>query len=104
LSDLRDGLKQVREELKEHFADADPADNYGKQMMTFVKRANLQLGDLVDEVNNADSTFTDVIAYFGEDDKNMTSAEFYGIFKTFVTSYKVNDYPCRLPNVHTRLS
>ena len=89
LADLRDGLKQVREELTEHFAEPTPDDSYGTQMMNFVKHANGQLDDLVDEVNNADSTFTDVIGYYGEDDKNMSSSEFFGIFKTFVTSYKV---------------
>lgn len=47
--------------------------------------------DLVDDINAADTLFTEVIRYFGEDDKNMTSTEFYGIFKTFVTSYRVSD-------------
>lgn len=59
-------------------------------MWTFYNKASLQLEDLVDDVRNADTTFVDAVNYYGEEDKNMSSSEFYGIFKTFVTSYKVN--------------
>lgn len=59
-------------------------------MWAFVNKANVQMEDLIHDVNNADSTFTDVINYYGEEDKNISSAEFYGIFKTFVTSYRVH--------------
>ena len=90
LGELREGLKAIRKELTEHFSDMDMTDKYGKQMWSFVGKATSQLEDLVDDVNHADSTFTEVVKYYGEDDKNMTSSEFYGIFKTFVTSYKVN--------------
>jgi cytokinesis protein len=60
-------------------------------MWNFVGKASSQLLDLTDDVNLAQSTFTEVIKYFGEEDKNMSSSEFYGIFKTFVTSYKVSE-------------
>ncbi|KAK7017567.1 putative RhoA GTPase effector DIA/Diaphanous [Favolaschia claudopus] len=79
LGDLRDGLKRVRQELSE---------KYGKQMWNFVGKANTQLEDLIDNVNLADTTFTEAIKYYGEEDKTMSSSEFYAIFKTFVTSYK----------------
>lgn len=68
----------------------DENDKYGKQMWAFVSKANVQMEDLVHDVNNADSTFTDVLNYYGEEDKNMSSSEFFAIFKTFVTSYKVS--------------
>jgi cytokinesis protein len=89
LVDLREGLKKIKDDLAEHFTDLDHNDKYGKQMWTFVKVANSRLDDLVDDVNNADTTFSEVLRYYGEDDKNMTSSEFFGIFKTFVTSYRV---------------
>jgi hypothetical protein len=84
-------LKRIRQELGEHFTDMDQADKYGRQMWNFVGKANSQLEDLTDDVNLADSTFTEVIKYFGEEDRNMSSSEFFGIFKTFVTSYKVSE-------------
>jgi cytokinesis protein len=92
LGDLRSGLKRIRQELAEHFTDMDQADKYGRQMWNFVGKANSQLEDLTDDVSLADSTFMEVIKYFGEEDKNMSSSEFYGIFKTFVTSYKVCEH------------
>ena len=52
--------------------------------------------DVNDDVNAADTLFTDVVRYFGEDDKNMSSAEFYGVFKTFITSYRVRDFSPRV--------
>lgn len=63
-------------------------------MWAFVSKANVQMEDLIHDVNNADSLFTDVLSYYGEEDKNISSSEFYGIFKTFITSYKVStDHP-----------
>lgn len=90
LSELQRGLKRIRQELSEHFTDMDQTDKYGRQMWNFMGKANSQLLDLTDDVNLAQSTFAEVIKYFGEEDKNMSSSEFYGIFKTFVTSYKVS--------------
>lgn len=89
LGELRQGLKAIRKELTEHFSDMDMNDKYGKQMWQFIGRATSQLEDLVDDVNHAESTFSEVVKYYGEDEKSMNSAEFYGVFKTFVTSYKV---------------
>lgn len=89
LAELRDGLKRIRTELAEYFTDPETNDKYGTQMWTFVGRATEQMEDLTDDVRNAETTFTEAIGYYGEEDKNMSSSEFYGIFKTFVTSYKV---------------
>ena len=81
----------------------DMNDKYGKQMWAFVGKATSQLEDLVDDVNHAESTFYEVAKYYGEDEKNMSSAEFYGIFKTFVTSYKVSIQICLQSISLTRL-
>ena len=90
LSELREGLKAIRKELAEHFADVEQNDKYGKQMWSFIGQATTQLEDLVDDVNHADAIYSEVVKYYGEDEKNMNSSEFYGIFKTFVTSYKAS--------------
>ncbi|KAJ3990055.1 hypothetical protein F5890DRAFT_875271 [Lentinula detonsa] len=86
--DLRDGLKQIRKELADHFADMNQTDQFGSKMWSFVKKANAQVEDLSDDVNSAAAVFTEVVKYYGEEDRNMTSSEFYAIFKTFVTSYR----------------
>lgn len=99
LSELRDGLKRIRTELAEHFADPETNDKYGTQMWTFVGRATEQVEDLMDDVRNAEATFNEAISYYGEEDKNMSSSEFYGIFKTFVTSYRVCMRRCIRPHI-----
>lgn len=93
LSELREGLKKIRTELTEHFQDLEALpqeDRFGRTMWRFVGEASDRLEDLVDQVTLADATFSEVMKYFGEDGKTMTSTEFFGIFKTFVTSYKVS--------------
>ena len=103
LGELRDGLKSMRHELQENFADiesSDPNDLYGKKMWQFVGEAGGRLDDLVDEVTLADSSYGEVVRYYGEDDRNMTSIEFFGVFKTFVTSYKVYVH---VPSIRTKL-
>lgn len=89
LSESREGLKRIRAELTGYFADPESNDKYGVQMWAFVGRATEQMEDLTEDVRNAETMFTDALSYYGEEDKNMSSSEFYGIFKTFVTSYKV---------------
>jgi hypothetical protein len=91
LTELREGLRSIRQELNEHFSEVEQNDRYSKQMWGFLGKATRQMEDLNDDVNAADTLFTDVVRYFGEDDKNMSSAEFYGVFKTFITSYRVRD-------------
>ncbi|EJU05761.1 hypothetical protein DACRYDRAFT_62419 [Dacryopinax primogenitus] len=91
LGELREGLTAIRQELTEFFSDVDalpPEDRWAKKMWRFVGEAGARLADLVDDVTLADTTLTEVLRFYGEDEKNMTSYEFYGIFKTFVTSYK----------------
>ena len=90
LANLREGLKKIRQELTDHFANVEPSNQYGTKMWAFLKKATAGLEDLVDEVNAAESTFSEVAQFYGEDEKNTTSSEFYGIFKTFITSYRVS--------------
>lgn len=92
LIELRDGLKAIRQELNEHYSEIEQNDRYSKQMWSFLGKATQQMEDLNDDVNAADTLFTEVVRYFGEDEKNMTSTEFYGIFKTFITSYRVSAF------------
>lgn len=93
-NELRDGLRTLRKELEDHFADMEKASNpndlFAKKMWRFVGDAKERLDDLIDEVTLADTTFIEVVRYYGEDEKSMTSTEFFGIFKTFVTSYQVS--------------
>lgn len=88
-AELRDGLRKIKKELDEHFSDADLGSPFVSQMWSFVGKAGNNLEDLQDDLTVADTKFTQAVSYYGEEDRGMTSSEFYGIFKTFVTSYKV---------------
>lgn len=87
--ELRDGLRDIRSELDEHFSDMDVNDTFISEMWAFVGKASARLDYLQDDLNSADTTFKQAISYYGEEEKAMTSSEFYGIFKTFVISYRV---------------
>lgn len=93
LGELRTGLKSLRSELDERFLNL-PSDSidytFSKKMWRFATEAQDRLADLVDDVAQADTTYTEVLKHFGEDEKNVPSSDFFGIFKTFVTSYKAS--------------
>ena len=103
LGELRDGLRRIKSELDEHYAEVDLNDAFISQMWGFVAKASSRLEDLQDDVNMADTTFNQAVSYYGEDDKGMGTSEFYGIFKTFVTSYKVLSLICISLMVHSLL-
>ncbi|KAG8905981.1 hypothetical protein FRC01_008182, partial [Tulasnella sp. 417] len=89
--ELRTGLKTIRDELEQNFntVEAKEADDaFGKRMWRFNAVATERLADLADDVTLADTKFSDVLKHYGEEEKNMQSTDFFGIFKTFVTSYK----------------
>lgn len=88
LSELQEGLSHIRQELAQYFSDPETNDQYATQMWAFTGNAKEQLEDLVDDVRSAETTFVEAIGYYGEEDKNMPTSEFYGIFKIFVTSYR----------------
>jgi cytokinesis protein len=83
-------MAKIRQELKDHFGEMNQNEIYGKKMLTFLSDATEKVDDLIDDVNHAGSTFSEVVKYYGEDEKNMSSSEFFGIFKTFLTSYQVS--------------
>lgn len=90
LSELKEGLKKIKSELDEHFSETDISDSFISEMWSFVAKATRRLEDLQDDVTMADTAFSKAVSYYGEEDRHMSSSEFYGIFKTFITSYKVN--------------
>ena len=94
LSELKEGLRRIRDELNEHFSDSGLDDEYSTRMWSFVAKAKTKLDNLTDDFNRADTAFSQAVNFYGEDDRSMSSSEFFGIFKTFVTSYKVRHSPC----------
>lgn len=94
LSELRTQQKALNELLQGSFVDVvdlDPEDGFPKKMFRFAREADERLLALTDLVTVASNTFQEALKYYGEDSKSITSTEdFFGVFKTFVTSYKVS--------------
>jgi cytokinesis protein len=61
-------------------------------MFRFAKEARERILALTDLVTLANSTYHEALTFYGEDAKSITATdEFFGVFKTFVTSYKVSE-------------
>ncbi len=97
--ELQTGLVRIRRELESHFVSL--SDGYARRMFPFVASAEERVLTLRDQVLSAGKIFNEVKTYYGEGDDRFdpsssvevfgrpTSLEFFGIFKTFLTSYNV---------------
>lgn len=98
--ELLSGLSRIRKELDANFVDL--RDGYAARMFPFVADSMERVLALRDQVFAAGKAFNEVKAYYGEGDGKYdsastaeylgkpTSLEFFGIFKSFVTSWDVS--------------
>jgi cytokinesis protein len=90
--ELRQEVEKTRLALYNKFdLENVGTDGYKQRMPKFVREAGNKLGILKDEITLAQNSYTQILMYFGEETderKQMNSMAFFGIFKTFVTSYK----------------
>lgn len=98
--DLHTGLEKIRRDLESRFLDIN--DGYSKRMFPFSANAEGRVEALRDQVQAGIRAFNEVKMYYGEGDEkyNATtnplvlgrpgSLEFFGVFKTFLTSYDVS--------------
>lgn len=104
LVDFVEQHKALENLLDADFADLSslhPDDGFPKRMFRFRREAEERLAALKDTLQLADGTYQRALTLYGEDTKNITSTEeFFSVFKTFVTSYKVRSLfvlsPCCL--------
>jgi cytokinesis protein len=93
-AELRTELQKIRKELENNFVDTDntlhPDDRYADVMWPFVAEASERVESLGDKLRLTEAEFSHVKELFAvEAHKQCSSVEFFGIFKEFVTSYKV---------------
>ncbi|CAG8544118.1 19641_t:CDS:10 [Racocetra fulgida] len=84
-------LNDLAIELQKHFGDdveLENNDRFPEMMKEFVVKSQQKFEDLQMEYTSMEVAYKDVVAYFGEDPKNTKPDEFFGIFKTFLTSFE----------------
>ena len=81
-------IKQIRSSLAADFDGA--TDGYATKMFRFAAAAEEELTELRDGIIQADQAYRDVLAYYGEGETKPQSQDFFGIFRTFTSSYKVS--------------
>ncbi|KAJ9107724.1 hypothetical protein QFC21_001184 [Naganishia friedmannii] len=102
--ELQIGLAKIKRDLEDRFGDI--TDGYVRRMYPFATDSEERILALKDRVLAAGRSFNEVKMYYGEGDDRFdptsetevfgrpTSLEFFGIFKTFVTSWDL----CRAQN------
>ena len=83
-------ILNIRKSLAANFSTAE--DGYTKKMFRFSADAEEQLRDVRDGILSAEKLLRDVQNYYCEGEemaRPMQSQDFFGIFRTFTSSYKV---------------
>ncbi|CAG8496889.1 4842_t:CDS:10, partial [Scutellospora calospora] len=84
-------LNDLAIELQKNFGDdveIEENDRFPAIMKEFVVKSQKKFEDLQIEYTSMEVAYKDVVEYFGEDSKNTKPDEFFGIFKTFITSFE----------------
>lgn len=90
VTDLLNKLSEIDREIRVNVEQGSvPGDGYNQKMLKFLRDAKERLEALNDKKNIAESNYNALLRYFGEDPMTASNT-FFGIFKTFVTSYKVS--------------
>ncbi|KAF9115471.1 hypothetical protein BGX27_007724 [Mortierella sp. AM989] len=88
---IKTKLKEIKAELSSHYPDGlktCPDDRFYEVMKPFIERAEAQFA--VAEISMAEmgELYKDCVKYYGEDSAIMKPDEFFGIFKTFTSSFE----------------
>ncbi|WFD19798.1 hypothetical protein MCAP1_002035 [Malassezia caprae] len=107
LLDLKHDLAELKSANVQHKKDLDRLlgeneenmeDPYSKLMLPFLSTATAELQRLSDQTQYTERVFTEALRYYGEGPdplrrsltgaKSMSTEEFFGIFKEFLTAYR----------------
>jgi cytokinesis protein len=92
-NEIRSGLQKLLQELDNHYGDdyeAPDGDNFAKTMYAFRNDAIDKFEQLEVRYTSMDVAYKDVVTFYGENPDQMKPDEFFGIFKTFTSSWEVS--------------
>ncbi|KAI7867438.1 hypothetical protein BDF14DRAFT_1968074 [Spinellus fusiger] len=90
-NELRSGIQKLIRELDNHYGDAYEAaedDNYAVTMQKFREEAVEKFDELEIRYTSMDVAYKDVVGFYGENPGQIQPDEFFGIFKTFTSSWE----------------
>ena len=88
---MLDEIRAIRRSLQSNFQDKN--DGYARKMFRFAAVAEEELQEVRDGIVHAEKSLRDVQTYFGEGEemgRPLPSQDFFGIFRTFTSSWKVS--------------
>lgn len=91
-NEIRVGLQKLIQELENHYDEEEETpegDNYAQVMRNFRNDAIEKFEELEVRYTSMDVAYKDVVGYYGENADQMKPDEFFGIFKTFTSSWEV---------------
>jgi cytokinesis protein len=95
-NELRSGLQLILEEANRYQLKKEkkssPDDRYYECIQEFQEDAVKQFDELEVRYTSMDIAYKDVVTFFGENASEMKPDEFFGIFKTFTSSWEVCVY------------
>jgi cytokinesis protein len=90
---MLDEIRNIRRSLEDNFEQA--SDGYTRKMFRFSAVAEDELQELRDGIVAAEKDLREVQTFYGEGEemgRSVQSQEFFGIFRTFTSSYKVGQF------------
>ncbi|KAF9357922.1 hypothetical protein BGX26_002860 [Mortierella sp. AD094] len=88
---IKTKLKEIKAELSSHYPDGlqtSPDDNFYEVMQPFIETAEKQFAVAELAMTEMDGLYKDCVKFYGEDATIMKPDEFFGIFKTFTSSFE----------------
>ena len=89
---MLDDIRAIRRSLQNNFTDVN--DGYARKMFRFSAVAEEEMQEVRDGILQAEKHLRDVQTYYGEGEemgRPLQSQDFFGIFRTFTSSWKVSD-------------
>ncbi|KAK9694040.1 hypothetical protein K7432_013605 [Basidiobolus ranarum] len=87
--ELNDQFEETQIEIEKYHSGPDKSqDPFTIQMRGFLASAGEQLSESQTKYERMHVTYEKIVKSYGEDPKTMTPEEFFGIFKSFMTSFE----------------
>lgn len=95
-------LNDIKAELRSYYPEgrqATPDDRFHEVMTPFIVSVEAEFAVTKVAMAEQDALYKECVKFYGEDPVNMKPDEFFGIFKTFTSSFEVSRF-----GLHIRLS